>query len=454
VSETREFRGLWWLPNNETEQLAGTLTIVDGTVSLEVIGDFGHRLLSKTKDHATYSLDLAEHSRIVGMSTDGKAITLEGHQAAPYTATFPGIATATYQRDIALVGKRFADGEDIAFDEIAIRASDLNDWTRVSGFRSSIGLEKNKEKDSLALLNIEVRFEAPDDIDIALAGGERARISFNATARGIARQTTQVALQQDATFHFRFATRAGVQEVLTRVSQLRNFLSLAVGRPVAILAVTGYQDRPDGKTDHPLPIEIVWELPTNPDPPIDQRQPEEMLFTLAEATPDLSTVLKAWLSKQAQMAPVFDLFFGVRHHASLPLEVRFLTYAQAIETYDYRRRRAPGSETLAQRISAVLAECRTSSKRIVGSAPDDEETFIDAFKLARNYYTHYNPRLESRVARGAALYLLFVQLQALIEMSLLRELGFGCRAIDAVLERTGRYAQITRFKSVVADGDS
>jgi len=63
VIETREFKGLWWLPTRADERLAGTLTITKGGASLEVIGDFGHQLLS----------------------TDGKGITLEGHQVASNT---------------------------------------------------------------------------------------------------------------------------------------------------------------------------------------------------------------------------------------------------------------------------------------------------------------------------------------------------------------------------------
>jgi hypothetical protein len=99
----------------------------------------------------------------------------------------------------------------------------------------------------------------------------------------------------------------------------------------------------------------------------------------------------------------------------------------------------------------VVGECRTVSKRIIGSGPGDEAAFIEAFKIARNYYTHYNPSLEKKAARGAALYVLFIQLQAIIEMSLLRELGFGCRSIEAILDRVQRYAEIKHFKALVAD---
>jgi hypothetical protein len=131
-----------------------------------------------------------------------------------------------------------------------------------------------------------------------------------------------------------------------------------------------------------------------------------------------------------------------RHHPGLTLEVRFLSYAQALETYDYRRRRKPGDLRLAQRMASVLGQCRSVSKRIVGADPAAESAFIDDFKNSRNYYTHYNPRQEKKAATGTDLYLLTIQLQALIEMSLLRQLGFGCRAIEATLERSRRLTEI------------
>jgi hypothetical protein len=147
VVQTHEYKGLWWLPSDETEKLSGTLTVNKGEAALELIGHFGHELLSENEREKTYSFDLAEQARIVGLSTDGKPITLEGHRAAPHTTSFPGIPTATYERNVTLIGKQFADGEEIGFDEISIRASDLNNWTQISGFNTEVGLETHEEKD-------------------------------------------------------------------------------------------------------------------------------------------------------------------------------------------------------------------------------------------------------------------------------------------------------------------
>ena len=343
--ESHEYKGLWWLPTDESGKLSGTLTIAKGQAALDVIGHFGHRLLSETERGRSYTLDPVDQPRIVGLSTNGKAVTLEGNQAVSNTTSFPGITTTRYRQHVALIGKQFADRDTVGFDEIAIRASDLNNWTQVSGFKGHIGMEQH-EKGYLVFPSVEFRFDAPDDVEISLARGETAFIRFNARSKGLGgARTEHVELHQEAALHLRFAKRTGLGQILDRVSQIRNFLSLAVGRPVAILAVTGYQDDyVHGEAQSRIPVELLWELPYNPAPPSRPRPPQDMLFTLPEATPEISTVMKRWFARQARLAPVFNLFFGVRHHSDLTLDVRFLLFAQAVETYDYRRRRKPEAE--------------------------------------------------------------------------------------------------------------
>jgi hypothetical protein len=62
-------------------------------------------------------------------------------------------------------------------------------------------------------------------------------------------------------------------------------------------------------------------------------------------------------------------------------------------------------------------------------------------RVARNYLTHYDPLLKTQAPEGAALYPLTVQLQALVELCLLLELGFGCDEIDRFFVRARRYEE-------------
>jgi hypothetical protein len=448
--ETHEFKGVWSLPSPDAESLPGTLTVDRGKADLELIGDFGYELLSATSREKAFSLDPADQLRVLGSSTDGKDITLEQVSSRNYLVSMPGFPVAHYTARTILVGKHFSEGDPIAFDEISICASDLNAWAGVSGFKLHHDFEKLKGSELLGFAGVGADYKAPDDIEIQLARGERAFIRYGAKHQGVVPGTDHVSITQTADIHFRFAKPASLIQVFARVSEIRNFLSLAVGRPVSVLAVAGYQDDYVDSIGSRRAIQLLWQVPHNPEPSERPRDFREMLFSLPEASPDISSVMKKWLARQSRLRPVFNLFFGVLYHPDLPLEVRFLTFAQALETYDHRRRPRAGTIHLSRRIRDVLSMCRTVSRRIVGPHEADLDAFIKGLVDSRNYYTHYDPKLDGKAAEGVSLYLLTLQLRAIIEMSLLRELGFPARSINAILERGQRFEEIEHFKATVA----
>jgi ApeA N-terminal domain 1 len=446
-----EHKGPFWAPGDEENPMSGLLVIDKGNVTLDVVGDFGRELIATSARQRTYSLDLEQKARILGTSTDGKDITLDGVWDKSSASHFPGMATAEYRARAAIVGKHFTESEEIVFDEIAVSASDLEPWTRVSGFKTSIESERLDDKGHHAFIGAHVDFEAPKPIQIELSRGEKLELKFGCHGEGLWRPRDRVELQQETALHWRFARPVGLPSVFEKVGQIRDLLSLAVGRAVSITKVVGFQDSLNvGNSETLRPIEIYWEIPHNPEPPSEARHPGEMLFSLTDI-PDVSTVFKRWLARQKRLEPVFNLYFGTLYHPDLFLEVRFLSLAQALETYDYRRRRNPGRFSLAERTHDVLAQCRKASERIVGS---DAEAFVNAFKNSRNYYTHYNPKWESKAAAGFGLYLLTLQLQCLLEMSFLRQLGFGCRTVEQTLERAGRFRRISLVRSQAAEESS
>jgi hypothetical protein len=444
-----EFLGLWWVPGREDDKLTATLRIERGKPELQTLGNFGHKLISESEREKSFALDPADQERVHGISSDGKSITLQGLSSRDNTLSMPGIPTCKYVAKVALVGKHFPENEEIAFDEISIRASDLNAWTKVNGFKSHMDFEQLDDAGSLGFSAVNVRYEGPEAISISLSRGEEISIRFTAANKGLGYGAEHVELRQDAALHFHFAKKTSLEDIYLRVGQIRNFLSFAVGRPVSVVSVAGYEGKHTGAgPDRRRPVELLWPISHNPGPPVQRRFAREMLFTLPEAQPNISTVVKKWLYRQDRLKPVFNLFFGVLYHPDLYLEVKFLTFAQAIETYDFRRHRRPGKKHLADRVRDVLGECRTVSKRIVGSRESDLDMFIKTFIDSRNYYTHYDPRLEERAAKGVPLYLLTLQLQAIIEMSLLREMGFPSRAISEILERSQRFADVDHFRSL------
>jgi hypothetical protein len=496
VIETNEYEGYWWLPIDgssgvPSEQSAvrcGTLTITRGECHLKVLGSFGHEVLDGSPGEMVYSPFPGDVPRILGFTTSGVEITLESCAATSPVLSFPGISTTTYRASVALVGAWFGLDEEVCFDEFAIRTSELDTWVGVSGFApQETGWTENADGEPV-LNSTVVRFNPPETIRIPLDYGEEARIAFDYRLTGMKPVPTEAGIRQRAWLFLRYAEPRRLEALAASVGQLRNFLSLAIGRPESVLAVEAYKDgfrQSDGGSRRP--IKVFWEIPHNPEPRSRSMHPIEMLFRLPDARPSISAAMQAWFAKQDLFQPVLNLYFGMLYHPDIYIDVRFLAYAQALETYDFRRRdpyelpegehrermrsireSAPAEwrewlntrllssnyRTLDQRVRDVLSECASVSERIVGATSTERDAFVTLFKHSRNYYTHYTPALEAKAAKGASLYLLIVQLRAIIEMSLLRELGFECAEIGAILERVRRYDEIQHFHRVVAEATS
>lgn len=460
LSERREYDGYWWLPRDgaagvpsDASRLTGRLIIEDGRVELKTLGKFGHEVLSETHGRVVHSPVPASVPRVLGFTADGKPVTLEGCSPTTSSERFPGISTATYRAGAALMGAWFEEGEEVSFDEIAVRTATLDAWVGVSGFSQETRFKVSE--DGAVVMGIEsteVRFEPPERIEMELGDGAKAWIDFTYSIGGVHGFATEATLRQRASLHLHPKRPINLSDVFRTVVMLRNFLSLAIGTSERVLSVVGYRDElrhePSGSR---IPVELYWEIPHNAPRRARSVDPSQMLFTLGQAEPDVGAVLRAWFVKHDTFKPVLNLYFSVLHHPDLYLDVRFLTCAQAIETYDFRRRDSNERTPLARRIRAVLDECPDVSARIVGSSAEPDD-FVRTFVDSRNYYTHYTPRLERRATKGAALLLLFTQLRAILEMVFLRELGFSAESIDEVLERCGRYREIAHFRDVVQAG--
>ena len=267
--ETREFRGWWWLPAQTENQLPGTLVVTRGEAELDLTGHFGHAVLAETDHEMVMSGHLAEQPRILGIDRNGKEVTSDGHQSASYSEHSAGVTISKYTRRITLVGKHFQAGEEIEFDEIAIRASDLTAWTQTRVIETKAKTRKRKRGHVWG--DVSARSKTLPDIEITLARGERAFIRFGAKFKGLdiwGRGSEHAELTQDTAFHLRFGRARDLDYIFDRVGDLRNFLSLAVGRPVAILEVTGYRDdSADERTKLPIPSRSSGAFRTTQIPP-------------------------------------------------------------------------------------------------------------------------------------------------------------------------------------------
>lgn len=458
--EDRLWKGLWHDLRDPDAEVAGELAFSQANSELALIGR-----LPAFSDEPIAPWGLVDRPRICGITTDGEAITLE--RCIPRSATAGrGVPVERHHADVILVGAHYELDEEVVFDAIEFQFTHLDQWATVSGFHSSWSWrEDEKTIDSLS-----VTFTPPESITAKLDDGTTISIDFGWSTSGLRQVTTESVIQQHATVLVRFTRHTPLSDALAIGGQLRNFLNLAVGAAVYPRKIVGIVDptanaEPElltGLTPASLRVEVLYGLSDQPQTEElnETREPYTMTFTLADVVDSLGERFGRWRENYKRLKPTFDLFFAVNYSAMRYIDPQFLALVQAIETYDRRTngdvfpewvpnedRRGRREPTLRMRLERIYKSAGTVATRVA----DDLDSFIGSVVDARNYYTHYDERLEDSAPKGIELVPLTAQLKALTEALLLRELDFSVEEIDTIFSRVDRYRAIDHLQTVVAE---
>ncbi len=179
----------------------------------------------------------------------------------------------------------------------------------------------------------------------------------------------------------------------------------------------------------------------------------EMLFTYHKLGDNPNEIIKNWYEKYEILEPAFDLLFEQFYTKGFTINT-FLNLAQSAETFHARvhdHTRIPPDEykamkndilklapnkyhewlkdqfnfgnylNLHSRLTELIDKYSNSTlDQILG----DKEKFILNVKNSRNYYTHYDKRLEKKALKGADLFYLSERLKILLTCAFLMEIGF------------------------------
>ena len=209
--EPREIQGYWWLPFMPDGKIPGTLHFSQADIRLELLGGFA-RPLEETRPEESdegeesrevvVSLDsfIEYQPRISGVAQNGKPITLERCNGRSLQLGFPQFGSSAYGPHFVLVGAEYAPDEEVAFDEIAIRFSDLDVWASTSGFDQRMIFDDSRTN----VERLETTFTPPGDVEAKLGEGTTAKISFAWTWSGQRPITTESHIAQTATLRLLF----------------------------------------------------------------------------------------------------------------------------------------------------------------------------------------------------------------------------------------------------------
>jgi len=257
-----------------------------------------------------------------------------------------------------------------------------------------------------------------------------------------------------------------LEEYWETMYHIQNFLSLGVTEAVHPLVIEGVTEAHtitlEDKTYRP-PISIFYKLPAiyQVSKPL---MPFHMLFTFKDISESFEVFLKNWFDKAEMLKPVYDLYFGTLYNPRMYLQHAFLSLVQAVETYHRRTMRnyeLPEDEyqsriaeilnavpsgyekwlkwklkysnepTLKQRLEDILE----AFSEFLNGFIENKSSFVDKTVYTRHYLTHFDPDLKERSAEGEELYRLTQKLKVLLQICLLKELGFSSDSVRGLISR-------------------
>jgi len=363
-----------------------------------------------------------------------------------------------------IVGRHFQKPEHIKFKSIRTRYSHLDEWVTVSGFYEP----RLDEPDD------EIKYKKPEPIQASIGDGYKVSIcferqsirspSFSAPKKLCIKERTYIKIEASEEKPFEEYTKA--------MRKIQHFLSLGVMTPVDPLTIDGVIKTNEKGTIHPT-VEIYHCDMLKDVPRMPERLWFDKLFTLEDISNRFETFLRKWFEIADSLEPTVNLYFATLYTPYMYLEFHFLSLIQAIESFhrrifkgeymsdeDYKRIRSllvnaiPPDEvgndhkqslksriqygnefSLRTRLKEIFEEYKENLKEFI----ENTNAFVNGVVDTRNYLTHYEEDPTKHVDSGDALYELTKKLRILLEICLLRELGFSSDEIKNMFKRNRRY---------------
>jgi hypothetical protein len=393
-------------------------------------------------------------ARIVGDIERKGAVTLDHCSRVGSDGSTHGFVRLRLRIELVLIGVEFEAEEPILVDAFGFATEGLEFWHKRTGLEGTM----TPAPPSVSLTCV---FPEP----ITLWRSETLELTLRgATGMPGPPYTHGVKFEPKSQFILSSKQLVPLFELIIYAHPFVNLLSFAMGKVVSVTRVVASSSkisREVGSRRVPVEIEVYYaSLFFNKTVPRVVRH--EMLFTFEHIEATSQPILDAWFVRHEKVLPAIHLFFDALTGEYLFINSRFLSLAQALETYHRRTRdRKKFSDEEFALLRGRLAEsCEPKDLEFVNNKTrywneltlrerlrELVEPFADLFGPTelrkalvgdivdtRNYFTHWDPTGRARAADGADLVKLCHRMEALFKLCLLRDLGFATEQIAKIVE--------------------
>jgi ApeA N-terminal domain 1 len=313
--EAFELLGQWWIPQEQSQVVAGTLTFShqDG-IRLVLMGTLKPlpQDLQEFQKSKTYPL-------VVGTTQEGKAISLSECTVINSQIGFGGVnyANQSFMVQSAYVGIHFSDPQEIRFHKIIAQYSHLHHWTSFSSIQPKVVPD-----DKGGMKRYEITYNPPDEIVATTSKG-----TITVTSSFHSQNSLQEAsLRQSVWIEIAVETPLPVLEWLQQfVGPLQNLLTLGTCKPNFLLDLKGYRHEynrtlSNGKVEE-ISIQIIYHQIYYTSQIDKNLHPHDMLFMLQDIKDGFSHYIENWFQIQQDLDSVCNLFFGIQYLSTIKEQI-------------------------------------------------------------------------------------------------------------------------------------
>lgn len=409
--DTQKYKGLWWLPDDEGNQIPGILIIERDRIVLETIGAFGS---DSPMDHLVGD-EVVQHDVIWGISSESKKISIfNSHEAMTFNTSCQ-FSTAKYTAQVVAVGKHIRSLFEPGNYDVKVYIDELPYWFNPNCLHFDV---KEKLFTWSADLNnahhVSVQIEEGCNLEL------QGEVQLKHSKTGM-----RVEVEQLSTLNFAFTRPVSMQDAKRKVFAFEQFLSFATLTPVQYsrFQLIDKDKKPDSTKN--WTIEILDKKENGSGSP---ERFWEYLFVYETIKDSFPTIIRKWYEEKNSFPIRAHLIDSVGHRGTF-CSNDFLIVAQAVEGY-YCRYKKDGLG-----ITSILENLRQDFSDIAILELSDED--IACIRDSRHYFSHLlPPGKKEHVVDGLKLYDLNHKLRKLLLCCLLSFIGFSNEEINKIFSKS------------------
>jgi len=431
----------FWKVNNSGKEYAGDLYLnkEEGGIVIYI------RIPNSGAPMSYLELPL-EISFIAGSTINGGEITLVNCSRISTKSKIGTEEVFGYSAQFMFSGVKFNKEEDIAFSKMTINIPGIIQWGDVSNYIKS---ELEEKKDSF----IDLKIIEP----IEIYSNETYTVYYHLSfSNPFYFMEEEITLEQKPYLIIDSQSLQTIEWFIETAKQMKRLLEIAIGVPLSYGSISVespdiYYEFEEGEK-HIRPLEVLhsYKHTLNSELSTKRITKHDYLFNLSELK---QADFSQWQEVANKMEPIIELYIESLYNQNLSVSRHFLNMVQALETY-HSRRIANSLGNYKQRVEELL-EIRPKafregdrefllgeSKKFVTLKGRLADLMIADYRFwfrtgefrllefpqviatTRNYYTHYDQKLEDKALKDENLITAFHILRNILEFYLLKEFGF------------------------------